>query len=140
MTRALERRTAGRSAAVRLVGAVMEDVGLRSRRVDVSRAGKALFRAQRARKRRFPWKTLLFCLALTTIGAILIPVGLYMLRHKGLNEALPFFILGGIAALPGFFHMFIFVRAWLGHRGFKYEQIPGAYDEVYPPGEASNGS
>mmetsp|Transcript_23799 Transcript_23799/g.33318 ORF Transcript_23799/g.33318 Transcript_23799/m.33318 type:complete len:129 (+) Transcript_23799:36-422(+) len=90
-----------------------------------------LYESQRQTKTKFPVKTLLLCLVLTTIGAVFIPIGVWQLKAHGLSEALPFFILGSLGALPGFFHLFIFVKAYLGHKGYTYEQIPGAYDEVH---------
>mmetsp|Transcript_20057 Transcript_20057/g.35781 ORF Transcript_20057/g.35781 Transcript_20057/m.35781 type:complete len:98 (+) Transcript_20057:140-433(+) len=92
-------------------------------------ADEILHRSQRRKK--FPWKTLLLCLVLSAIGAIFIPVGVYKLHHHGLGEAIAFFMLGGLGAIPGFFHLIIFIKAYLGHRGYRYEQIPGAFEELH---------
>ncbi|GAB5353659.1 hypothetical protein AAMO2058_000053500 [Amorphochlora amoebiformis] len=88
------------------------------------------FLNRRQKPPKFPWKTLAMCIFLDVVGIVFIPVGYWELRTNGLSEALPFFILGVLGALPGFYHTVLFARAYMGHRGYRYELIPGAFEEI----------
>mmetsp|Transcript_34982 Transcript_34982/g.48877 ORF Transcript_34982/g.48877 Transcript_34982/m.48877 type:complete len:137 (-) Transcript_34982:169-579(-) len=80
--------------------------------------------ATRSAKDLFPIKEFLLALSLTLGGIIFLPIGLYELfGRQDIKRALPFLCITPLVLLPGSYHLHIIVRAYLGHRGFRYSQV-----------------
>lgn len=77
-----------------------------------------------------PCKTSLLAAFLLTVGILFTISGLVVWWQWGLYEAIPFWSLGGLTIIPGLYASVIIFRAWMGHKGFTYDQIP-SYDDGY---------
>ncbi|GAB5367695.1 hypothetical protein AAMO2058_001253000 [Amorphochlora amoebiformis] len=75
-------------------------------------------------RERFPWKEAMLAVILTLGGVVFLPIGLYELVGRGdLRRGTPFLCISPFILLPGVYHLTILVRAYLGHRGYRYSQL-----------------
>jgi len=76
----------------------------------------------------FPWRTLLAAITLFSVGTVFLLMGLGKFFSVGLEESVPFLVIGSICFIPGSYHSFIFLQIFRGIPGYSYDQIP-SYDE-----------
>eukprot|EP00494_Astrolonche_serrata_P019912 UN20127 len=89
-----------------------------------SRTRSKIFRRIGTRPEDLSWRTLLTMIFLLVLGIGFTISGLFVWWEWGLYEAIPFWTIGGIGIIPGLYACIIIVRTYLGHRGFRYDQIP----------------
>jgi len=78
----------------------------------------------RAKAEAFPWKEFILALSLTMGGLVCLPLGLYeLLGRHDLKRALPFLCISPFVLAPGIYHLAIIIRAYLGHRGYRYSMV-----------------
>lgn len=75
-----------------------------------------------------PIKTTIAALFLSVFGVVFTFIGLVSFFRDGLGSATPFLVMGGIGLIPGVFNLSILVRAYLGHKGYRYDMVP-SYDD-----------
>ena len=74
-----------------------------------------------------PFKSILLALLLFLIGSALLTIGGLMIGGilgDSSEGAIPLLVLGGIAFLPGFYHLRLAFYAWKGYLGYSYADIP----------------
>eukprot|EP00808_Paulinella_micropora_P011701 g62637.t1 len=77
-----------------------------------------------ARKPQLKTRTLLTAVFLLFVGLLFGGIGLWRVLTFGITDAIPFLSIAFIGLCPGGFYSFIILRAWLGHKGWSYDQIP----------------
>jgi hypothetical protein len=82
---------------------------------------------RRRNARPLPLRTAATAFFLLFIGVLFGIIGLVTVFTKTLSDAIPFLVISGIGFIPGSYHVVIIVRAWLGHNGYDYSQVP-SYD------------
>ncbi len=78
--------------------------------------------------KEIPVKTTVVAIFLLVFGASFLIAGFVTWLRWGVSEAMAFWILGGIAFIPGSYTSGIILGTWLGVRGYRYDLIP-SYDE-----------
>jgi hypothetical protein len=62
------------------------------------------------------------------VGIVFSSIGLATALRRSLKDSVPFLTIGGLAFIPGIFHTFILVCAYLGRPGYTYDLIPSVDD------------
>ena len=73
---------------------------------------------------RVPSRTALLAAFLTVVGLAFSIVGVVLVCTASLSEALPFIVLGGLALIPGGFHVVLLYLAHTRSYGWTYDHIP----------------
>ncbi|KAK9789588.1 hypothetical protein WJX73_010544 [Symbiochloris irregularis] len=71
-----------------------------------------------------PSKAVWLALALFSAGLLLILIGVILHFTDPEAYGIALFCLGGVIFIPGAYYSFIAFRAWRGHRGYSYNDIP----------------
>lgn len=81
---------------------------------------------------KFPLRSILIAVFLFTVGAVFLTLGVLVktgfIGHRDpnsdTNSAIPLFVIGSIAFLPGFYSVRLAYLAWMGYPGYSFADIP----------------
>jgi hypothetical protein len=75
-------------------------------------------------KPSLPMRSLFLSIFLFLNGTVFLLIGLSVFWKASLGESLPFTILGSICFIPGAYHVFVFLKVWLGRdNGYNYDML-----------------
>jgi len=75
-------------------------------------------------KPSLPMKSLLLSIFLFINGTVFLLIGLSVFWQTSLGESLPFTILGSLCFIPGAYHVYVFVKVWLGRdNAYTYDML-----------------
>ena len=71
-----------------------------------------------------PLRSLFLSIFLFINGTVFLLIGLSVFWNASLGESLPFTILGSICFIPGAYHVFVFLKVWLGRdSAYTYDML-----------------